>query len=72
MPRFKDHRKQAAYEKARTMHNVLAKEGSGRGMAYRRGYDLLEWDRTWCSYPIYAAGRDNRKAIDRLPTETNK
>jgi hypothetical protein len=58
---FKDARKQAAYEQALTMHATLIREGSGRGIAYRRGWDGLPWPREWTSYPVYCAGRDNRK-----------
>ena len=65
--RFKDARQQAAYEKALTMHNILVREGSGRGMAYRRGFDGLPYCRSWSSYPVYAAGRETRRRIDALP-----
>jgi hypothetical protein len=64
--RFRDPRKDAAYEAARTMHDALMVEQSGRGNAYRRGYQSPEqgWDRTWTSYPVWAAGVDNRRAHD--------
>lgn len=71
MTRFKDPRQQAAYVAARAMHETLAVEGSGRGMAYRRGWNGQPYDRSWASYPVYAAGRDNRKergCDDLLPS----
>ena len=72
MTKFQDPRKATAYEKARTMHDTLAREGSGRGMAYRRGWNGQPYSCKWASWPIYAAGRDNRKSMggEDLPPTT--
>ena len=68
--KFKDATKQERYEWARKHHHLLAREQSGQGNAYRRGYDYpdAKWDRSWGSYPVWAAGRDNRRALDALPS----
>lgn len=63
MARFKDVRKQLAYEYAKTLHNILIKEASGRGIAYRRGWNGQPYEKSWVSYVFYAAGRDNRKTM---------
>tara|TARA_Y100000310_G_scaffold341743_1_gene441881 strand:+ start:1939 stop:2160 length:222 start_codon:yes stop_codon:yes gene_type:complete len=69
---FKDPRAAQAYSAARDMHDTLSREGSGRGMAYRRGWNGHSYSRSWASWPVYAAGRDNRKIMggDDLPTVT--
>ena len=69
---FSTPRDRMAYEKARTMHAVLSIEKSGRGMAYRRGWNGHPYDVTWTSYPVYRAGKQNRKdagedAVDLPP-----
>lgn len=66
---FKNPRKQQIYKTALTMHDILSKEGSGRGMAYRKGWNGEDYEKSWVSYPIYAAGRTNRKKMggDNLP-----
>lgn len=58
---FSTPRERMIYETARTMHDILSKEGSGRGMAYRRGWNGQPYDKTWASYPVYRAGKQNRK-----------
>ena len=58
---FCSHRDRAAYEQALNMHDTLARESSGRGMAYRRGWNGHPYDPTCTSYPVYRAGRKNRK-----------
>lgn len=63
---FKDKKKQEAYTKALHMHEILIKEQSGRGLAYRKGWQGHPYDVSWCSYPVYAAGRDNRKICDKV------
>jgi hypothetical protein len=70
---FKDPSKEDAYRTALTMHDTLSKEGSGRGIAYRKGWNGHPYDKSWGSYPIYAAGRTNRRKIggeDLLPVGT--
>ena len=65
--RFQDPRKQTVYEQALTMHDILIKEGSGRGIAYRRGFNGHPYDKSWTSYPVYRAGADNAKKIKEEP-----
>lgn len=63
MTRFRDPQRHAAYEAALLMHDTLMVEQSGRGGAYRRGWEGASWPVQWTSYPVYAAGRDNRAAL---------
>lgn len=68
---MKNQKRREAYEWARRHHNMLIKEKSGRANAYSRGYSHpdADWPTEWNSYPFFAAGRDNRRAADRLPAE---
>ncbi|MCP1674352.1 hypothetical protein J2T57_001454 [Natronocella acetinitrilica] len=67
--RFKSERARQAYLIARDMHEILIREASGRGMAYRRGWLGQPYDRSWVSYPVYLAGKDNRRLHDEAAGE---
>lgn len=70
--KFKDQNAQDAFALACKMHDTLSREGSGRGMAYRKGWNGHPYDPSWTSYPIYCAGRVNRKRMggEDLPHTT--
>lgn len=58
--RFKDSQRQFMYEDALQKHEILIREVSGAGNAYRMGYETSEdMKNTWTVYPIFCAGRDN-------------
>ncbi|WP_018234426.1 hypothetical protein [Thioalkalivibrio thiocyanodenitrificans] len=61
MRRFRDDLKQAAYEEALGMHERLMREQSAHATAYRRGYLGQSYNKTWASYPVYVADKDNRR-----------
>lgn len=66
---FKDPSKEDTYQKALKLHDLLSKEGSRRGIAYRKGWNGEPYEKSWVSYPIYAAGRTNRRKMkgENLP-----
>ena len=67
MRRFRDDRKQQAYEHALNNHDDYVKGMSGQKNAYKLGF-FFPWKpfpKTWVCYPYWRAGADNAKRRNR-------